>query len=80
MMTKHEAIGYVSSLDNKAPVTRHAVTSTAMSITKLATVAIGMHDLTFDSHSIQDLDALAEAMLLFDVQGKRAKTWKRERD
>ena len=49
-----------SSLDDKTPVTTPAATS----ITKLATVAIGKHDLSFESHSIQNLNALADVELL----------------
>ena len=59
---KAPAIGYGSSLDDKAPVTTSAATSAATpaatpaatSIAKLPTVAIGKHDLSFELHSIQD--------------------------
>ena len=69
------ATGHGWLLDNKTPVTTHATTS----IAKLRTVAIGKHDLSFDSHSIQDLDALADVELLWDVQGEGAETRQRER-
>ena len=63
--------GHGSSLDDKAPVTTPATTPAAMtatmSIFKLPTVAIGKHDLSFESHSIQDLDTLLDAELLWDV-------------
>ena len=61
---KAPAMGYGSSLDGKAPVTTPAATS----IAKQPTVAIGKHDLSFKSHSIQDLDALADSELLWDVR------------
>ena len=73
------ATGHVSSLDDKAPITTPATMPTTTSIAKLPTVAIGKHDLSFESHSIQDLDALADAELLWDVQGEGAETQKRER-
>ena len=65
---KAPAMGHGSSLGGRAPVT----TPAAMSIAKLPTVAIGKHDLSFESHSIQDLKALAEAKLLWNVQIGRA--------
>ena len=65
---KAPATGHGSSLDNKVSVT----TPTATSIAKLPTVAIGKHDLSFESNSIQDLNALADAELLWDVQGEGA--------
>ena len=68
-----------SSLDDKAPVTTPATTPAATSIPKLPTVAIGKHDLLFESHSIQDLGALADAELLWDVRGEGAETRQRER-
>ena len=71
---KAPATGHRSSLDDKAPAAPPAATS----IAKLPTVAIGEHDLSFESHSIQDLDALADAELLWDVQGEGAETRKRE--
>ena len=71
-------MGHGSSLDDKAPVTTRAATPAAMSIAKLPTVAIGKHDLTFESHSIQDLDALPDVELLSDVRGEGAKTRQRE--
>ena len=71
---KAQATGDGSSLDDKTPVTR----PTATSIAKLPTVAIGKHDLSFESHSIQDLDALADVELLWDVRGEGAKTQQRE--
>ena len=49
------------------------------SITTLSTVAICKHDLSFKSHSIQDLDTLADAELLWEVQDEGAETRKRER-
>ena len=80
---KAPATGHGSSLDDKAPVTTPATTPAAtpaaMSIAKFPTVAIGKHDLSFESHSIQDLDALADAELLWDVRGEGAETRKRER-
>ena len=68
-------MGHGSSLDDKTPVT----TPAAMSIAKLPTVAIGKHDLLIESHSIQDLDALADVELLWDVRGEVAKMRQRER-
>ena len=77
---KAPATGHGSSLDDKAPVTTPATTPAAMfaptSIAKLPTVAIGKHDLSFETHSIQDLDALVDAELLWDVQGEGAETQK----
>ena len=68
---KASAMGHGSSLDDKAPVTMPAATpATTPTITpigKLPTVAIGKHDLSFESHSIQDLNALAGVELLWDV-------------
>ena len=61
---KAPATGHGSSLDDKAPVTTPATTPAATSIAKLPTVAIGKHDLSFESHSMQDLNALADAELL----------------
>ena len=53
---KAPAMGHGSSLDNKALVVRPAAmpatTPAATSITKLPTVGIGKHDLSFESHSI----------------------------
>ena len=68
-------MGHGSSLGGRAPVTMPA----AMSIAKLPTVAIGKHDLPCESHRIQDLDALADVELLWDVQGEGAETRQRER-
>ena len=68
-------MGHGSSLDDKAPVTTPAATS----IAKLPMVAIGKHDLSFESHSIQDLDVLADVELLWDVRGEGAETRQRER-
>ena len=72
-------MGHGSSLDDKTPITTPAATPAATSIAKLPTVAIGKHDLSFESHSIQDLDALADAELLWDVRGEGAETQQRER-
>ena len=72
---KAPAMGHRSSHGSRAPVT----TPTATSIAKLPMVAIGKHDLLFESHSIQDLDALADAELLWDVRGEGAETRQRER-
>ena len=72
---KAPATGHGLSLDGKAPVT----TTAATSIAKLPTVAIVKHDLSFESHSIQDLDALADAEPLWDVRGEGAETRQRER-
>ena len=72
---KAPATCHGSSLDDKTPVTTPAATS----IAKLPTVAIGKHDLSFESHSIQDLDALADVELLWDVRGEGAETRQRER-
>ena len=75
-------MGHRSSLDDKPPVSMPATMPAAMpattSMAKLPTVAIGKHDLSFESHSVQDLHALADAELLWDVQGEGSKTWKRE--
>ena len=72
-----------SSLTDKAPVTTPAATPATMpaasSIAKLLTVAIVKYDLSFESHSIQDLNALADVELLWDVRGEGAKTRQRER-
>ena len=74
-------MGHGSSLDDKAPVTTPAATPAATSIAKLPTVAIGKHDLSFESHSIQDLDTvtLADVELLWDVRGEGAETRHRKR-
>ena len=40
---------------------------TTTSIAKLPMVAIGKQDLSFKLHSIQDLDALVDTLLLWDV-------------
>ena len=71
-------MGHVSSLDDKTPVTTHAATPAATSIAKLPMVAIGKYDLSFESHSIQDLNALADVELLWDVHGEGAETRQRE--
>ena len=76
---KAPAMGHGSSLDDKTPVTMPAATPAATSIAKLPTVAIGKHYLSFESHSIQDLDALADVELLWDVRGEGAETRQRER-
>ena len=69
-----------SSLDgDKAPATTPAATPDATSTAKLPTVAIGKHDLSFEAHSIQDLDALADAELLWDVRGEGGETRQRKR-
>ena len=75
---KAMALGHGSSVNDKAPVTMPAATPAATSIDKLPMVAIGKHNLLFESHSIQDLDALADSELLWDVQGEGAEMWKRE--
>ena len=76
-------MGHGSSLDDKAPVSTHAATPAAMlaamSIAKLPTVAIGKHGLSFESHSLPDLDALADVELHWDVRGEEAETRQRER-
>ena len=72
---KAPATGHRSSLDDKTPVTTPAATS----IAKLPTVAIGKHDLLFESHSIQVLDTLADVELLWNVRGEGAETRQRER-
>ena len=72
-------MGHGSSLDDKAPVSTPAATPAATSIAKLPTVAIGKHDLSFESHSIQDLNTLANVELLWDVRGEGAETRQRER-
>ena len=71
-------MGHGSSLDDKTPVTTPATTPAATSIAKLPTVAIGKHDLSFESHSLQDLDALVDVELLWDVRGEGAETRQRE--
>ena len=80
---KAPAKGQGSSLDDKGPVTSPAATPAttpaATPIAKLPTVAIGKHDLSFESHSIQDLDSLADVELLWDVRGEDAEMWQRER-
>ena len=40
---------------------------------------IGKHDLSFESHNIQDLDALADVELLWGVRGEGAETRQRQR-
>ena len=72
---KAPAMGHRSSLDGKTPV----ITPSATPIPKLPMVAIVKHDLSFDSHSIQDLDALADVELLWDVRGEGTETRQRER-
>ena len=76
---KAPAMGHESSLNDRTPVTTPAATHAATSITKLPMVAIGKHELSFQSDSIQDLDALADVALLWDVRGEGAKTRQRER-
>ena len=80
---KAPAMCHGSSLDDRAPVTTPAATRTAKPaatpIAKLPMVAIGKHDLSLESHSIQDLDALADVELLWDVRGEGAETRQRER-
>ena len=68
-------MGHRSSLDDKTPLTTPEVTS----IAKLPMVAIGKHDLSFESYSIQYLDALADVGLLWDVQGEGAGMRQRQR-
>ena len=79
---KAPARGHGSSLDDKAPVTTPpatpAATPTATPIAKLPTIGIGKHELSFESHSIQDLNALADVKLLWDVRGAGAETRQRE--
>ena len=76
-------MGHESSLDEKAPVNTPAATPAttpaATSIDNLPMVAIGKHDLSFESHRIQDLDVLADVELLWDVRGEGPETWQRER-
>ena len=72
---KARATGHGSSFDDKSPVIMPAATS----IAKLPTVAIGKQDLSLESHSIQDLDALVDAELLWDVRGEGTETRQRER-
>ena len=75
---KAPAMGHALSLDDKTHVTTPAATPAAMFIAKLPTVTIGKHDLSFESHSIQDLDALADVELLWDVRGEGAEMRQRE--
>ena len=72
-------MGHGSSLNDKTPVTTLAATPTGTSIDKLPMVAIGKHDLSFESHRIQDLDTLVDVELLWDVRGEGAETRQRER-
>ena len=72
---KAPAMGHGSSLGGRAPDTMPAATS----IAKLPTVAFGKHYMSLESHSIQDLDALAAVELLWDVRGEGAETRQRER-
>ena len=80
---KAPAMGHGSSLYDKALITTPAATPgttpAATPIAKLPTVAIGKHDLSFESHSIQDLDALADIELISDVRGEGSVTRQRER-
>ena len=75
-------MGHRSSINDKAPVTTPAATPTTMPaatpITKLPTMAIGKHNLSFESHSMQDLDALPDVELLWDVRGQLAEMRQRE--
>ena len=64
---KAPATGHGSSLDDKTPDTMPSTMSAAKSIAKLPTVAIGKHDLSFESPSIQDLDAQADVDLRWDL-------------
>ena len=78
------------SLEEKAPIVTLATTLAATSaitpaatpattsITKLPTEAIGKHDLSFELRSIQDLDALLDTEVLWDVRGELAQTQQRE--
>ena len=75
---KAPATGHRLSLDDKAPVATPAATPAITSIAKLPTVAIGKHVLSFESYSIQDLDAIADNALLWDVRGKGAEKPQRE--
>ena len=56
------------------PVAMPAFTS----IAKLPTVAIVKHGLSFESHSIQNLDTLADVQLRWDVRGEGAVRRQRE--
>ena len=80
---KAPAMGHGSSLDDTAPIITPPAMSTAMptamSIAKLPTVGIGKHDLSFESHSIQDLHVLADVELLWDGRSEGAETEQRER-
>ena len=73
------AMGHGLSIDDKTPDTTPAAMPAAASIAKLPMVAIGKHDLSFESHSIQDLDILADVELLWDIRGAEAETRQRER-
>ena len=75
---KAPAMGHRSSLGGNFPVTMPTATPATTSITKLHMVAIGTHNLLFESHCIQDFDTLADAELLWDVCGVGAE--KRQRD
>ena len=61
------------------PAATAAAMPAATFIPKLPMVAIGKHDLSFESHSVQDLGALADAELLWDVRGEGAPTWQSAR-
>ena len=63
---KATAMGHGSSLDDRTPPAMPA----AKSIAKLPPVARGKHDLSFESHSIQEHDALADVIRLWYFQGK----------
>ena len=76
---KAPAMGHGSSLDDKTPDTTRTAMPAATSVAKRPTLAIGKHDLSFESHSIQDLDVVADVELLWDVRGEGAETRQRER-
>ena len=72
---KAPATGHRLLLQDKTPVTTPAATF----ISKLPMVAISKQDLSFELHGIQDLDALADVELLWDIRGEGADTRQRER-
>ena len=54
--------------DGKSPAATHATTYATTPATALLIVAIGRHDLSFEAHSIQDLEALADTESLRDIR------------